>query len=176
LAKRTPVSNLILKIQKMSDESFDALCSQIPLNILDQSSESSQLIMIDGNEVDVTPYEKSPLKESDREESPELFGPKDGSMEANGMEPIGEKSVIESKSSDDLIVMELQAKKRKLEEETFRINQSLCVLSAKKNEEKIRQQKAEAVKRQKLAPEMKAEKLVNETKKLYSEASQAAIQ
>ena len=160
----------------MSDDSFDVLCSQIPLNILDQSSESSQLIMIDGDEVAVTPYEKSPLKESDREESPELFGPKCGSMAADGIEPIREKSEIESKSSDDLIVMELRAKKRKLEEETYRINQSLCVLSAKKNEEKIRQQKEDALKKQKLAPEIKAEKLVNETKKLYSEASQAAIQ
>jgi hypothetical protein len=86
------------------------------------------------------------------------------------------KSVIESNSFHDLIESELKAKKRKLEEKTFRINQSLCELSAKKNEERIRQQKEDALKRQKLAPEFKAEKLVNETKKLYHEASQAAIQ
>ena len=128
----TSVSNLIFTIPKMSEDSIDLMCSQIPLEILDQSSESSLLIMIDGDEVDVTPYEKSPLKESDREGSPELFGPKGGSMEANGVEPIGKKSVIESNSSEDLIEIELKAKKRKLEEETYRINQSLCVLIAKK--------------------------------------------
>ena len=98
------------------------------------------------------------------------------SEETNGMEPIGKKSVIESNSSDDLMEIELKAKKRKLEVETCQINQSLCVLSAQKNEEKIRQQREDALKRKKLAPEIKAEKLVNETKKLFREASQAALQ
>jgi hypothetical protein len=49
-------------------------------------------------------------------------------------------------------------------------------MSAKKNEEKIKQQREDALKRQKLAPEVKAEKLVRETEKLFREATQAALQ
>ena len=97
------------------------------------------------------------------------------SEETNGIEPI-ENSVIDGKPSDDLMELQLIAKKRKLEEETYQINQSLCVMSAKKNEEKIKQQKEDALKRKKLAPEVKAEKLVRETEKLFREATQAALQ
>jgi hypothetical protein len=97
------------------------------------------------------------------------------SEETNAIEPI-ENSVIDGKPSDDLMELQLIAKKRKLEEETYQINQSLCVMSAKKNEEKIKQQKEDALKRKKLAPEVKAEKLVRETGKLFREATQAALQ
>ena len=97
------------------------------------------------------------------------------SEETNGIEPI-ENSVIDGKPSDDLMELQLIAKKRKLEEETYQINQSLCVMSAKKNEEKIKQPREDALKRQKLAPEVQAEKLVRETGKLFREATQAALQ
>ena len=97
------------------------------------------------------------------------------SEETNGIEPI-ENSVIDgNKPSDDLMELQLIAKKRKLEEETYQINQSLW-MSAKKNEEQIKQQKEDALKRKKLAPEVKAEKLVRETGKLFREATQAALQ
>jgi hypothetical protein len=75
------------------------------------------------------------------------------SEETNAIEPI-ENSVIDGKPPDDLLEFQLIAKKRKWEEETFEINQSLCVLSAKKNEEKIKQPREDALKRQKLAPEV----------------------
>jgi hypothetical protein len=97
------------------------------------------------------------------------------SEETNLIEP-NENSVIDGKPPYDLLELQLIAKKRKLEEETFEINQSLCVMSAKKNEEKIKQQREDALKRQKLAPEVKAEKLVRETEKLFREATQAALQ
>ena len=57
------------------------------------------------------------------------------SEETNGIEPI-ENSVIDGKPSDDLMELQLTVKKRKFEEETYQINQSLCALRAKKNEEK----------------------------------------
>ena len=75
------------------------------------------------------------------------------SEETNVIEP-NENSVIDGKPPDDLLEFQLIAKKRKWEEETFEINQSLCVLSAKKNEEKIKQPREDALKRQKLAPEV----------------------
>jgi hypothetical protein len=58
----------------MSEDSIDLMCSQIPLEVLDQSFENSLLIMIDADEVTVTPNEKSPLK--DPEQCLELFGKK----------------------------------------------------------------------------------------------------
>ena len=96
------------------------------------------------------------------------------SEETNGIEPI-ENSVIDGKPSDDLMELQLTVKKRKFEEETYQINQSLCALSAKKNEEKNKQQREDALKRKKLAPEVKAKKLVRETGKIFREATQAAL-
>jgi|688.fasta_scaffold2725579_1 hypothetical protein len=51
----------------MSDDNFALICSQIPNEVLDQSSENSLLLIIfEDGQVTLTPSERSPLKDHDQ--------------------------------------------------------------------------------------------------------------
>jgi hypothetical protein len=127
---------------------YDSILSQLPVEILSQKNTTVKSFIMSDGEVSEVALSK------DEQPKVGVFSEMQiNSEETNAIEPI-ENSVIDGKPPDDLLEFQLIAKKRKWEEETFEINQSLCVLSAKKNEEKIKQPREDALKRQKLAPEV----------------------